>query len=272
MDLINKFNEDGYIVIPNLISEHEIKNYKKMLESYHKKYSPHYPHGFKKTSHGLNDKTNEKVVYNLHNKDLKWYDLIAHPKILPILDVILKEGSYKNSELYYMNNNSARNPLLNNPGQQLHSDSRLPGINYCLVANVIWMIDDFTDTNGATRVVPKSHKIREFAKDGESHKDEILITGKRGSALIFNANLWHGGGPNHDGTSRWAYALGYARWFIKPSFDYMRNTPSEIYNALDDNQKKLMGFCNVPPKDEFTRLRRISQIPEVPFDYNLPNF
>ena len=71
MDLINKFNEDGYIVIPNLISEHEIKNYKKMLESYHEKYSPHYPHGFKKTSHGLNDKTNEQVVYNLHNKDFK---------------------------------------------------------------------------------------------------------------------------------------------------------------------------------------------------------
>ena len=56
------------------------------------------------------------------------------------------------------------------------------------------------------------------------------------------------GRTNHDGTSRWAYALGYARWFIKPSFDYMRNTPSEIYNALDDNQKKLMGFYNVPPK------------------------
>ena len=36
-------------------------------------------------------------------------------KILPILDIILNEGSYKNSELYYMNNNSARNPLLNNP-------------------------------------------------------------------------------------------------------------------------------------------------------------
>ena len=33
-----------------------------------------------------------------------------------------------------------------------------------------------------------------------------------------------------------------------------------------------MGFYNVPPKDEFTRLRRISQIPEAPFDYNLPNF
>ena len=29
----------------------------------------------------------------------------------------------------------------------------------------------------------------------------------------------------------------YAKWFIKPSFDYMRNTPPEIYNALNDNQR-----------------------------------
>lgn len=271
MDTIKKFNDQGFMVIPDLISSTEADEFKKMLEDDYKKYSPHYPSNFKKTSHGLNDKSKEKVVYNLHNKSLKWYNLISHPKIISILDIILKEGSYKNSELYYMNNNSARNPLLNNPGQQLHSDSRLPGVNYCLVANVIWMIDDFTETNGATRVVPKSHKIREFAKDGEKHKDEILITGKKGSALIFNANLWHGGGPNIDGTSRWAYALGYARWYIKPSFDYMRNTPLDIYESLTISQKKLMGFFNVPPKDEFTRLRRISDKPETPFDYKIPN-
>ena len=121
------------------------------------------------------------------------HDLIFHPKIISLLDSILKEGSYNNSEPYYMNNNSARCPLKGNPGQQLHSDSRLPGVNYCLVANVIWMLDDFTNTNGATRVVPKSHKIKKFAVDGEKHKDEILITGKKGSVLVFNANLWHGG-------------------------------------------------------------------------------
>ena len=89
--------------------------------------------------------------------------------------------------------------------------------------------------------------------------------------MIFNANLWHGGGPNIDGTSRWAYALGYARWYIKPSFDYMRNTPLDIYESLTISQKKLMGFFNVPPKDEFTRLRRISDEPETPFDYKIPN-
>ena len=254
MDTIKKFNDQGFMVIPDLISSTEADEFKKMLEDDYKKYSPHYPSNFKKTSHGLNDKSKEKVVYNLHNKSLKWYNLISHPKIISILDIILKEGSYKNSELYYMNNNSARNPLLNNPGQQLHSDSRLQELMH-LVANVIWMI---ILKPMEQQKLFKNHKIREFAKDGEKHKDEILITGKKGSALIFNANLWHGGGPNIDGTSRWAYALGYARLYIKPSFDYMRNTPLDIYESLTISQKKLMGFFNVPPKDEFTRLRRIS--------------
>ena len=270
MDLINKFKEDGYFVIPNLISEEKISQYKNLVELDYLKYSPlHAGYGMK-SDHGLNDKTLEKVVFNQHNKNILWHDLIFHPKIISLLDSILKEGSYNNSEPYYMNNNSARCPLKGNPGQQLHSDSRLPGVNYCLVANVIWMLDDFTNTNGATRVVPKSHKIKKFAVDGEKHKDEILITGKKGSVLVFNANLWHGGGPNLDGNSRWAYALGYARWFIKPSFDFMKNTPKNIYDQLTDDKKALLGFNCVPPKDEFSRLRRISQVPEIPENYNLP--
>ena len=77
-------------------------------------------------------------------------------------------------------------------------------------------------------------------------------------------------GPNLDGNSRWAYALGYARWFIKPSFDFMKNTPKNIYDQLTDDKKALLGFNCVPPKDEFSRLRRISQVPEIPENYNLP--
>jgi len=270
MDLIKQFNELGYFVIPNLIESHIADKFKNKLENDYLKYSPKYAGYGKESAHGLNNKTLEKVVFNQHNKDLSWHKLIFHPRIISLLDIILKEGSYKNSEPYYMNNNSARCPLKGNPGQQLHSDSRLPGVNYCLVANVIWMLDDFTETNGATRVVPESHKIKEFAVDGEKHENEILITGGKGSVLVFNANLWHGGGPNLDGNSRWAYALGYARWFIKPSFDYMKNTPRSIWDKLDNQQKSLLGFNCVPPIDEFTRLRRISEEPETPEFYSLP--
>ena len=50
----------------------------------------------------------------------------------------------------------------------------------------------------------------------------------------------------------------------------MKNTPKNIYDQLTDDKKALLGFNCVPPKDEFSRLRRISQVPEIPENYNLP--
>ncbi len=269
-NILKNIDTLGYAVLENVITSEECEHYKVLLEESYTKFSPLYATNENTTSHGLDNKSNEKVVYNLHNKDISWYKLFENPKVLEVLDFMLLEGSYANSEPYYLYNNSARCPLKGNMGQQLHSDSRLPGINYCIVANVLWLLDDFTVENGATRIVPGSHKYRSFAENGKTYDEEVLITGKKGSALIFNANVWHGGGGNFNGASRWALALGYARWFIKPSFDYMLNTPKHIFEQLSENQKKIMGFYCVPAKDEFTRVRRRSDIAEEPLNYNLP--
>ncbi len=271
MNVKDQIEKLGYTLLPNLISASECDRYKQLLERDYRKYSSSHANSGNITSHGLDDKSKEKVVYNMHNKDLAWYKLFEHPKVLEVLDFMLKEGSYKNSEPYYLYNNSARCPLKGNPGQQLHLDSRLPGINHCIVANVLWVLDDFTPENGATRVVPGSHKYTTFTEDGKIYDEEILITAKKGSAIVFNANLWHGGGANTNGKSRWALALGYARWFIKPAFDYMQNTPEDVYNQLTLAQKKLMGFNLISPKDEFTRVRRRTERPEIPNKYKLPN-
>lgn len=265
-----QIDELGYIVIPDLITPEQCEHYKSMLEKDYARYAPLYAGNESSTAHGLDNKSLEKVVYNLHNKDLSWYELFEHPEVLKILDFMLIEGSYKNSEPYYMYNNSARCPLKGNQGQQLHVDSRLPGINYCIVANVLWAFDDFTVENGSTRVVPGSHKKMEFTEDGKVYDEEIRVNAKKGSAIIFNANLWHGGGGNSNGESRWALALGYARWFIKPSFDYMQNMPKEIYDKLTPARKTLLGYDMIAPKDEFTRVRRRSSIHEVPQEYSLP--
>lgn len=270
MDYKKQLDELGYVVLPDLISPEECEQYKALLERDYEKYKEAYYFEDVQSNHGLSDKSKEKVVFNLHNKDLSWFKLFEHPEVIKVLDSVLYDGSYKNGEPYYLNNISARCPLLGNPGQQLHLDSRLAGVNYCLVANVLWMLDDFTPENGATRIVPGSHKFITFTEDGKVYDEEILVTGKKGTAIIFNANIWHGGGGNFDGSSRWALALGYARWFIKPAFDYMRNTPKEIFDQLTDEQKKLIGFNCAPPKDEFTRTRRLSKNPETPFPYSLP--
>ena len=270
MDLRSEIEREGYVVLPGLITEERCEQFREILEQNYEAYSPAYAGNTAASGHGLDDKSYEKVVYNLHNKDIAFFELFEHPEVLTVLNFMLTEGSYKNSEPYYLYNNCARCPQLGNPGQQLHSDSRMPGVNYCIVANVLWAIDDFTQDNGSTRVVPRSHKIKSFAEDGKTYENEIRLNVKKGSAIIFDANLWHGGGANIDGTSRWALTLGYARWFIKPAFDYMQNTPREIYDSLSQRSRKLLGLHLSPPRDEFTRIRSRADLPEIPQAYILP--
>jgi ectoine hydroxylase-related dioxygenase (phytanoyl-CoA dioxygenase family) len=266
-----EIKEKGYTVVSDILTQTELEHYRNLLERDCEIYTRDFAKDENQSAHGLNDKSLEKVVYNVHNKDLSWHKLFNEKTIIEIIEPFLKEGSYKNSEPFYMYNNSARCPLKGNKGQQLHLDSRVAGGEFCLVMNVLWVLNDFTTDNGATRIYPGSHKFNHFSEDGKHYKEEKIITAKAGSALIFNASLWHGGGPNTDGSDRWALALGYARWFIKPAFDYMQNTPPNIFDKLTTEQKEMLGFNSVPPKDEFTRRRRRSLECEKPSFYKLPN-
>ncbi len=71
---VREIKKKGYTLIPNVISATECEKYKKLLEKYYKKYSQFYASSSKKKT--LADKSCEKVVYNLHNKDMAWFKLI----------------------------------------------------------------------------------------------------------------------------------------------------------------------------------------------------
>lgn len=261
---IKEIEKKGYVLIPKVISEKKCEKYKLILERIFKKYG--HKHANVKQNGSLADKSLEKVVFNLHNKDLSFFALFQHPLVLKILNVILKKGSYQNKEPYYLNNISARCPLKGNPGQLIHLDSNLAGVNYNIITNVMWYLDDVDKKNGTTIVVPGSHNIKKYCNNNKI-KNKIYIKAQKGSLLIFNANLWHGGSSKGSDSSRWALVLGYARWFIKPSFDYMKNTSMKIYSKLTKEQKALLGFDLIPPKDEFTRMTRRSNFFEKPSKY-----
>lgn len=267
---IRDITVNGFTVLNNVLSKTKCEEYKEMLENDFKKYSSLHAKPIENSRHSLDQKTEEKVVYNLHNKNKKWFDLFEHEKILKIMDHTLKPGSYMNNEPYNLLNISARSPLKNNKKQQLHLDSNLPGGDFPLIMVVLWMLDDFNESNGATRLVPGSHKFTSYAENNKSYKNEITVSAEQGSVLIYNASLWHGGGVNQTDKSRWGLVLGYGRWFIKPSFDFTKNTPIEIYNQLNDSQKELLGFKSTPPKDEFTRIKRRSSNSIKPENYILP--
>lgn len=267
---VNAIVSDGYSTILSVLSSEECVMYKKLLNQDFSDYAQYYKSS-NITSHGLNDKRSEQVVYNMHNKNIQYFDLFDHPKVLPVINALLKMGSYKNSEAVNLLNISARNPAPYADSQQLHLDSNLPGKGgYPLIVVALFMLDDFTLDNGSTRIVPGSHKFDHYAEDGATYEEEKIITGTQGSVLLFDGALWHGSSKKQDDSSRWAVILGYGRWFIKPSFDFSRNIPQSIFSQLSDERKRLLGLDSQPPVDEFTRITRRSDQAEWVSGYELP--
>lgn len=267
---VQEIKTNGYTLLKDIFSKDECEHLKSLLEADAEKYSPHYAGAQKGTAHGLQDKSGEKVVFNLHNKHRDYMKVFSQPDVLATVGAMLQDGSYKNSEAFHLLNISARSPLKGNKGQQIHLDSNLPGGEYPIIMIALFMLDTFTAENGATIVIPGSHRRTGYAEDGVKNKDEVVVEGSPGSVIIYNGSLWHGGGPKSIDGTRWAIVLGYGRWFIKPSFDFMQNTPREVYERMSDAEKELFGFRSNPPKDEFTRVRRRSESFDVPAEYQLP--
>ena len=162
---------------------------------------------------------------NLVDYDEVFRRAIAVPKLLACVAHVLG-GSFKLSSL---NARSAR--PRSDWTQPLHCDAgALPDARGNSVCNIVWMLDEFTTENGATRFVPGSHRWGRLPQEALAdplapHPDERLITGPRGSVVVMNAHLWHGGTANRTDKPRLAMHSFYCR----------RDLPQQQY------QKALLG-------------------------------
>ena len=104
---------------------------------------------------------------------------------------------------------NGHDPLPGSGLQGLHTDwgqPTAPGGPYHVV-NSMWMLDDFTRANGATRCVPASHRkpdrISDHVADSMAdHPDQVQLTGRAGSVAVFNGSLWHGSYRNRTDAPR----------------------------------------------------------------------
>jgi ectoine hydroxylase-related dioxygenase (phytanoyl-CoA dioxygenase family) len=137
---------------------------------------------------------------------LPWDDPVfdgvcTHPRVLAAAHHVLG-GPFKTSGV------CGRNPAPGFGQQALHTDwpPRAPSEPFYLVT-ALWLLDDFTPANGATRVLPGSHRAlralpRPMRQPESRHKDQKVIVAQAGSALVFNGHLWHGGTRNEAGRPR----------------------------------------------------------------------
>jgi hypothetical protein len=263
--LRSRLQRDGYVVLPQRISPSDCQTLRGELDRLYECNNSNYAITTVGPSH-LADKAQERVVYNLHNKSKLFWPTFVDPLVLNLIAGRLQEGSWQDSEPFYLNNISARSPNPGSDGQTLHVDSNVPGLNRSLFVNALWCLDNFSPANGTTIVVPGSQTRTYFPETGRSCEDAIAVEAAEGSVIVFEGSLWHAGSsrPETATGSRWGIVLGYARWWIKPSFDTFRNTPLDLYEEMNDELRRILGFDSIPPRTEFERVRRRSQSPEPP--------
>ena len=186
-------DREGYVVVPGALDSEWVGRLRLAFE--------HVPAQSGGTQHvEITDETPELE---------SWRALEHHPVLKAAAEQLL-------SRTYCMSGLHGRNPLPGFGQQGLHSDCLRGQENDCFMITALWMLDDFTPENGATRVVPGSHRItrllsRDLAQPLARHPDEKIIVGRAGSILMFNGYLWHSGRRNDSKGPRRAVQMGLRR-------------------------------------------------------------
>lgn len=149
------------------------------------------------------DKEQKGVVrlVDLVNKGIEFDRIYTNPRVLAGVRQIIGE-EFRLSSLNF------RSPEPGYGLQRLHADWDMPVSNQIYYAcNALWILEDTNLKNGATRVVPGSHKFgklpeSEMSNTHDPHPQERLISAKAGSVLLLNSHTWHGGTLNRSGRNR----------------------------------------------------------------------
>jgi hypothetical protein len=210
-----------------------------------------------------------RLVYNLHNKGPEFLELIFDELVLGVARQLLSDGSYLGREPFQLALSQARGLYGPHPPQQLHIDAYIPGLPKILVLQAGWALNDFEKGCGATCFVDGSQHTGSFPENGKPYPS-FEVEAPAGSLILFHGGIWHGSSAKQNDEPRWGIFNRYSRWFMRPSFEHTECTPDALYASLSDEQKEILGFRFRAPRDEFTRVTRMSPEPEPPSGYELP--
>lgn len=112
---------------------------------------------------------------------------------------------------------------------------------YEVQCNTIWAMSDFTELNGATRVVPGSNKLEDGLnfEIGDSEPAEMT----KGSVLIYSGSVYHGGGPNRGDATRYGVNITYNVSWLRQEENQYLSVPREIAATLPTDLLRMMGYA-----------------------------
>ncbi len=118
-----------------------------------------------------------------------------------------------------------------------------------LTGQTVWMLDDFTEENGATACIAGSHKTLRRPELGEAEGlEKTVAAAPKGSILFTNGAIWHQSCPNLTDTPRVGLLGMYNRSVIYPQEDMPRQLSDAELTAETEILKQLLGR-NIPFRD-----------------------
>lgn len=229
-------DEQGFLVFEALLDASELSTLHRRLDD------------LERSGQDFVDYEHAVRMHHLHLYGEMFDRLWLDPKLLAVT-AHLMGGEFKMYQL------ALRAASPGGPSQHMHVDSgpRRDGSGRAALVNSVWMLDNFTAANGATRLIPGSHHWTASPYDLEDgaapHPMEISIEAPAGSLMIFSGHVWHRGGGNATSRTRRGMFCGFHERDVIPPDDhlalYEKHRPlsgaKETESRLSEAARYLLG-------------------------------
>ncbi len=228
-----RLESDGFVILERVLDARALDELKSALAPYEAN-----------RPMGRNDFEGERSqrVYSLAAKGDAFLRLAEHPRVIKLVEARLLPN-FLLSTMQSIRLHAGEN------AQAWHTDDAfylVPRPRGTLGLSAIWAIEDFTDANGATEVIPGSHAWGAEHPDEREHRVERAVMAA-GSVIVFDAALWHRGGANVSRGTRLAVSPQYCQPWLRPQESQLLIVPPERARACTPRMRAMLGYSIHPP-------------------------
>ena len=245
-EALTDVHDRGYVIIEDVLSPSDCNDYRQILEQF-MAVSP--------AGRNVFEGTSSHRLYALLAKSDRFAEMIEHPLALAFAEHFLGESCLLSACL----------SINLHPGETVqpwHTDDghiSVPQPHDVFGISVFWALDDTTETNGATEVLPYSHQWESpdivdrledehfeqrsaLSEHPEAGIDRVKATMKAGSLMIMRSDVWHRGGANQTNEDRLIVTPQYCAGWARPLETMLLAVPPETVARLPSRTQALLGY------------------------------